>query len=187
MSSPRPKVNPPLCGICMSSVDVRQEPDGGWHCRKQRCFRQRTYKPIMVTEIEKGEPASLGLFNRLWTSLTRDIDDDRRPKHPRPEFPGGLRSPKDTGAPRPKPPQDAPATLADLHRAWSKKLNAHEWKLVVAVMNEPGMTPGELATATNYSGGGRFNKLLASIRSLGLVTSRGPIEPTDLVYPDGLK
>ncbi len=108
MSSPRPKVNPPLCGICMSSVDVRQEPDGGWHCRKQRCFRQRTYKPIMVTEIEKDEPVSMGLMNRLWAFMTRDIDEDRRPKHPRPEYPGGLRSPKDTGAPRPKPPQPAP-------------------------------------------------------------------------------
>ncbi len=85
------------------------------------------------------------------------------------------------------PTQEAPATLADLHRAWSKKLSSHEWRLVVAVMNEPGMTPADLASATSYTVGGRFNKLLGSIRSLGLVTNRGLIEPTNLVYPEGLE
>ncbi len=37
------------------------------------------------------------------------------------------------------------------------------------------------------SGGGRFNKLLGAIRSLGLVSKRGSIEPTDLLYPEGLE
>jgi hypothetical protein len=66
----------------------------------------------MVTSVENGEPVSPGLFNRLWAFLTRDLSDDRRPKHPRPEIPfGGLQSPQNTGSPRPKPPQPVPPNI----------------------------------------------------------------------------
>ncbi len=99
MSSPQPKVNPPLCDSCMSSSDVMQNPDGSWHCFKERCLCRHRWKPIMITSIDKNEPVSSGLFNRLINFLTRDLAEDRRPKHPRPAL---VPRPQVS---RPKPPQ----------------------------------------------------------------------------------
>lgn len=84
------------------------------------------------------------------------------------------------------PVQDTPATLNALHAAWESKLSPSQWKLISAVIENDSMTPQELADATGYTIGGRFNNLLGSIRTLGLVSRRGPITATELVFPEGL-
>jgi hypothetical protein len=86
---------------------------------------------------------------------------------------------------------EVPLTLQDLWDAWQAKLSKSQWKLVEVVLDETlvdaDLTPAQLAEQSGYTVGGRFNNLLGSLRSLGLITKRGPIAPTPLLYPEGLE
>ena len=88
------------------------------------------------------------------------------------------------------PGHDAPPTLQDLWDAWQSKLNNSQWKLIEVIIEEGfvkgSLTPQKLAELSGYTIGGRFNNLLGSLRTLGLVTKRG-IDPTELLFPEGLE
>ena len=88
------------------------------------------------------------------------------------------------------PEHEEPPTLQDLWDAWQSKLSNSQWKLIEVVLDETlvkdSLTPALLAEQSGYTVGGRFNNLLGSLRTLGLITKRGAIEPTELLYPEGL-
>ncbi len=88
------------------------------------------------------------------------------------------------------PEHEEPPTLQDLWDAWQSKLSNSQWKLIEVVLEETfvkdALTPALLAEQSGYTVGGRFNNLLGSLRTLGLITKRGAIEPTELLYPEGL-
>lgn len=83
---------------------------------------------------------------------------------------------------------ESPGTLEDVHRAWREKLSPAQWKIVEAVMaaHPREMDKEEVAAAAGYTVNGHFNNVLGSLRTLGVITKRGLIGATELLYPASL-
>ena len=64
-------------------------------------------------------------------------------------------------------------------------LTESHWKLVTAVMDaHPTPIPKEeVAARAGYTVKGHINNLLGSLRSLGIVTKKGAVGATELLYP----
>jgi len=83
---------------------------------------------------------------------------------------------------------ERPGTLEDLHDAVRAKLRDAQLKLLNVVIAEHprAMTKEELAERAGYTVSGNFKNILGSLRSLGLVTKKGPIAATPLLFPEAL-
>lgn len=82
---------------------------------------------------------------------------------------------------------DAPGSLDDVHRAWREKLTGPQQKIfdiLVEAYPEP-LDQEELADQAGYSLSGTFRNYLGQLRSLGIISKRGDVVATDLVFPAG--
>jgi hypothetical protein len=82
----------------------------------------------------------------------------------------------------------AAGTLEELHAAWEKKISPSPWKILkVVIDNYPTQWSKEdLAEASGYTVSGHFTNMLSDLRGLGVISHRGPIEATKLLFPDAL-
>lgn len=143
------------------------------------------WEVIGVTDPEKGIVAVMasytvnGHFTNLLGALrTRGLID----------YPGeGRVSLTDAGKSLASYP-DTPGDLATLHAAWESKLSASQWKIIKPVIDaHPSQFEKEdLASASGYTVNGHFTNMLGSLRSLGIITKKGPIGATDLLFPPSL-
>lgn len=83
---------------------------------------------------------------------------------------------------------DSAGTLEDLHEAIRSKLSAAQERIINLVITEH-PTPHSkewIAEAAGYTVNGHFNNVLGSLRTLGLITKRGDIAATDVLFPEAL-
>lgn len=82
----------------------------------------------------------------------------------------------------------APVTLAELHAQILSILKGPQQKILTAVLeaHPQRLSKEELAERAGYSIGGAFNNPLGRLRTMGLVTKKGPIAATELLFPEGL-
>lgn len=83
---------------------------------------------------------------------------------------------------------EAPGDLSALHGAWRSKLSDSEWKVLSCVIasHPNALDKGDLAAMSGYTVCGHFNNMLSRFRSLGLISGRGVVEATELLFPRAL-
>lgn len=83
---------------------------------------------------------------------------------------------------------DLPGDLLDLHQAWRAKLTRPQVRVLNVVMdNYPeDITKQDLADCCGYQISGNFDNIIGQLRKLGVITKRGMIEATDLLFPKAL-
>ena len=94
-----------------------------------------------------------------------------------------------TGAPRGRRfASESSGDLETFHAAWRSKLTEPQRKIVdVVIANFPHAAEKEdVASAAGFTVGGYFNNLLGSLRTLGIITKKGPVGATDLLFPPSL-
>ncbi len=84
----------------------------------------------------------------------------------------------------------APATLVGLHEAWAAKLSNPQGRIIRELISVypasiDRIELAELASQSPTSSG--YSNNLGRMRSLGIITKRGPIAATRLLFPAGLK
>lgn len=102
---------------------------------------------------------------------------------------GGYLALTPEGSAQAKPDLHPIKTLEQLHDVWRAKFSGIKLKMLnVAIDHYPtALDKVRFADEANYEISGHFNNMLGSLRSMGLITKRGPIKATELLFPPGLK
>lgn len=76
----------------------------------------------------------------------------------------------------------------DLHMVWLSKLNPLQATIMRPLIEHypTAFDKAQLAAMIGYEVSGHFNNMLGSLRTLGLITKRGPIAATSILFPPGL-